>query len=256
MFIAGIDSGVENTKVVLIKDGVVHGRSKISTGGVGRLHQARRAYEDVLSAAGVGEKDVTKVIATGKGKFDIAFADGRVTETVATAFAARFLFPDATSAMSVGADETIALTLGDKRLVGEYVTNQKCSAGVGTFLTYLAKRLGVSLELCAPGARDAGPINEGCVVFSELQALSLVNDGAELEAVMASAINAVAVRAATVMNDLTIPSNDRAVLIGGLAKNPAFVSALEKVLGIKFMIPDDAEFAGAIGAAVSGGKVG
>ncbi|MCL2391789.1 MAG: acyl-CoA dehydratase activase [Oscillospiraceae bacterium] len=255
MIIAGIDVGVENTKVVIIDDKKVVGCAAVSTGGVERPTQIRKAYEMALSAAGISEKDVGAVIATGRGKFDVDFVSGRVTETIAATFAARFLYPDATSVMSVGADETLAATIGKERLVGEYVANQKCTAALGTFLKFLAKRLGVALEECKPEAKDAGEINEGCVVFSELDALSLINDGAKPEAVMASAINATAIRAATVMNDLTIPKNERPILIGGLAKNAAFVSALEKVLGFKFIIPENPEFCGAIGAAVSGGKV-
>ena len=255
MIIAGIDAGVETIKAVIMKDGKVVGRGKAPSGGVDRPEQARQAYEAALKEAGVGEGDVEAVIATGKGKFDVPFAGGRVTDTVAAAYAARFLYPDATSVMGVGADETLAAALGDKRLISEFVVNQKCTAGLGTFLTYLAKRLGMTIEETGAEAKDAGPINEGCVVFSELDALSLLNNGAEPKAVMASAVKAVAVRAANVMNDLTVRSVERTVLIGGLTKNKVFVRLLEELLGFSFIIPEDAEFCGAVGAAVSGGKV-
>ena len=255
MIIAGIDAGIEATKAVIVKDGKVIGRSKTSTGGIDRPEQARKAYDAALKEAGIGEDEVETVIATGKGKFDVPFAGGRVTETIAAAHAARHLCPDATSVMSVGADETLAATLGDKRLVNEFVLNQKCTAGVGTFLTYLAKRFGIAIEDTGAEIQDAGPINEGCVVFSELDALSLINNGAAPGAVMASAVKAAAVRAANVLNDLTNQANERVVLIGGLTKNARFVRIVEEMMGVKFIIPEQAEYCGAIGAAVSGGKV-
>lgn len=255
MIIAGIDAGAENTKAVIIKDGKVIGRAAESTGGADRPEQVRKAYDEALKAAGVSAGDVESVIATGKGKFDVSFSAGHVTETIAAAHAARSYYADATSVMSVGADETLAATIGDKRLIKEFVLNQKCTAGLGTFLKYLAARLGIPEGQAGADTQDAGPVNEGCVVFSELDALSLISNGAAPKAVMASAVKAAAVRAANVMNDLTLPSNERAVLIGGLTKNALFVRVLEETVGFKFLIPEDAEYSGAIGAALSGGNV-
>ncbi len=162
MIIAGIDAGVLNTKVVIKEDEKVIARSKVSTGGIDRPQQVKKAYEEALQAAGLTEKDVEKVIATGKGKYDIPFADEVYTETSALARAARHFFPEATGAMSVGADETIALKLGEKRLIDEFVLNQKCTAGLGTFLEYLGRKLGMTAEqIAAADGPDAGFMNEG-----------------------------------------------------------------------------------------------
>ena len=253
MLVAGIDMGIENTKAVIIKDGCIIGRAIVSTGGIDRPEQARRAYDEALAAAGITADDITNVTATGKGKYDIPFASGVISETVAVARAARHCYPEASGVMSVGADETIAVTLGNERLINEYALNQKCTAGLGTFLKYLAKRLELTeAQAGACDGSDAGVINEGCVIFSELDALSLLNSGAPKEAVMASAIKAAAARAATVYNDLTIPPSGGVVLMGGLAKNRAFVSALEKYLAFEFLVCENAEFCGAVGAALCG----
>ena len=255
MIIAGIDMGVQNTKVVIMKDEKVIGKSIISTGGIDRPEQAQKAYDEALSKAGVSAGDVEKVVATGKGKFDVTFADERFTETLAAARAAQLFFPDATAVLSVGADETLAAALGKERLVGEFVVNMKCAAGVGIYITYLAKRLGMTIEQAAAAdGPDAGEMNDGCVVFAELDALSLMRNGAKPEAIMATAIRAAATRAGTVLVDLSAPVGDKVVLIGGFTKSPAFVSALEKSLGRKFQIPDDAEYCGAVGAAMCGIK--
>ena len=256
MTVAGIDMGIQNTKAVIMRDDKIIGRAWVPSGGIDRPAQARKAYEEALQQAGLDAEEVDKVIATGKGKYDIPFAGGRVTETMAAARAARLLYPEATAVMSVGADESLAAILGKDRLICEFVLNQKCAAGLGVFLTYLAKRLGMPLEaINAAEGPDAGVImNEGCVVFSELDALSLINNGASQAAVLASAVKAVAVRAANVLIDLTAPVGEHVVLIGGLAKNQAFVHALEKQLGRGFMIPADADYCGAIGAAASANK--
>lgn len=249
MIYAGIDAGILNTKVVITDGGKILGKAVGSTGGMDRPEQITEVYQTALKNAGVTEQQIEKVVATGKAKFDVPFPHKVYTETVSTARAAQFFFPEATGAMSVGADEALALKLGEKRLVDEFVLNQKCSAGIGTFLHYLGQRLGMTEEQIS-AADDPGPckLNEGCMVFSELDAISLLNDGASREQVMAAAIRAAASRAATVLVDLTADPGERVVLIGGLAKNRAFVQALEDSLGRKFLIPSEPEFSGALGA--------
>ena len=255
MIIAGIDMGVQNTKAVIMKDDKVIGKAIVSTGGIDRPAQAQKAYDEALRQAGVTAGEVEKVVATGKGKFDVPFATETHTVTTTAARAAQYFFPDATAVMSVGAEESIAAVLGGKSLIGEFVLNQKCAAGLGIFITYLARRLGMTIEQAAAAdGADAGVMNDGCVVFAELDALSFMNSGAEPGAIMAVANKAVATRAATVLADLTAPVGDKVVLIGGFTKNPAFLKALEKTLNKKFLIPAEAEYAGAVGAAVCGIK--
>lgn len=249
MIITGIDAGIQNTKVVIMKDDKVIGRALVSSGGIDRGTQAVTAYDEALSKAGIAAGDVEKVIATGKGKFDVPFADKVFTETVAAARAAQFYYPEATAVMSVGADETLAAALGEQRLIDEFALNQKCAAGLGIFLAYLARRLELTMEeVSSADGPCTGVMADGCVVFSELNALSQLSNGVEPKAVMASANRAAATRASTVLNDLTASPGDKVVLIGGLTKNKAFVDSLEEQLGRRFLIPEDAQYCGAVGA--------
>ena len=248
---AGIDVGVETTKAVVMRDDAVIGRAKVPSGGYDRPERALEAYMAALENAGMAAKAVDAVTATGRGKYDVPFAAHRITETIAAVRAGAFLVNGATSVLSVGADECIAATIGEKRPVDEFVLNQKCTAGLGTFMQVMSGRLEMPLEVMAETDTGTAPnINQGCTVFAELDALSLLNGGAAAETVAAACIKAAAVRAATVLRDLTAPRSDRTALIGGMAKNRAFVRELEKRSGIGFFIPCDAEYAGAIGAAI------
>ena len=257
MIIAGIDAGIEVTKAAILKDGAIIGKAKVSTGGADRGRNIEAVWHAALADAGLAVGDVSKVIATGKGKFDVAGASARVSEQTAAARAARFYCPDATFVVSVGADEVMASTLGGDRLVQEYAFNMKCSAGLGLFLSFLADRLEMSLEDL--GALDDPQdkwVNDGCAVFAELGALGLMNRGASPETVGAAAVKAVAVRVSAVINDITAPDKRCTVLVGGLTKNSAFVSSLAAVSGIDFIVPEDAEFAGAVGAALRAVEAG
>ncbi|MDR1204655.1 MAG: acyl-CoA dehydratase activase [Peptococcaceae bacterium] len=251
MITAGIDIGVEHIKVIILKDRQIAGRAKGSSGGADRGGMVEQAYQAALRDAGATRADVVKIAATGKGKHNAAIADVLISEQVAAAKAARFLYPGATCVVSAGADEIMAAVLGEKNRINEYTFNQKCAAGLGLFLESMARRLGMSLEdMSRLGAPKEAAVNEGCVVMAELDALSLLNHGVSREEVGGAVISAAAVRAASVIHDITKPAKDCVVLVGGLARNAAFVRALKAISGIEFLIPGEAEYAGALGAAL------
>jgi benzoyl-CoA reductase subunit D len=249
---AGIDMGYESVKIILLKDGTVIGHGKGETGGAGREAAARKVWKEALESSGIDEGDVDGVVATGVGKYNVEFAGDQITEGLSALKAVRFLCPDATAVIDVGADETLVVTIKGER-IGEMVINQKCAAGLGAFLSYMARRLELTLDemsgLERPGAGDP-VVNDGCVVFAELEALSLLNQGTSPEKVAAAVTEIAAVRASSVVNDITAPTWDRVALVGGLTKNAAFVNALKAHAGMDFVIPGEAEYAGAVGAAL------
>jgi activator of 2-hydroxyglutaryl-CoA dehydratase len=155
--------------------------------------------------------------------------------------------------MDAGCDETLVVTFTGDGKIQQPVLNEKCAAGVGGFLQNMARRLELSLEEMSalpPIAEGGAVVNDGCVVFAELDALSLLNQGVSPGEIASAVTDAAAIRACTVISDVTIPAFDRVVLLGGLTKNKAFVHALETRAGFAFIIPEKAEYAGAFGAAL------
>lgn len=252
MISAGIDAGIAYTKVVVLDDGRVAGKGIGPTGGVDRKEMIAEAYARALSEAGLSADKIEKVVVTGKGKYDAGFAGKRISEQLSAKKAVSLLCPGATCVVYAGADETLVSVLSADGSAGEYAFNQKCTAGLGLFLEYMADRLGMAVEELG-GLTGAGEaeVNEGCVVFAELDALGLLNHGVAPGDVGKAVNRAAAARVSSVINDLTHPSLERVVLIGGLARNAAFVRALEELSGLTFVIPGDAEYAGALGAALS-----
>jgi activator of 2-hydroxyglutaryl-CoA dehydratase len=114
----------------------------------------------------------------------------------------------------------------------------------------MAGRLGMSVEEMGRLEEPCGiKINEGCVVFAELDALSHLKHGAAPKEIAMALVDAMAVRAYSVIVDVYRPRTENMFLCGGMAKNAAFVRALRKLSGLGCVIPEDAEYAGAIGAA-------
>ena len=254
MITAGIDVGVENIRIVILEDGQITGRAYGESGGVGRAKAVDQYWKLALADAGVQAQDVERIVATGKGKHSLDFADEQITEPLAACKAALHLCPDVTAVMDAGADETLVATIKGDR-IGEFVINEKCAAGLGKFLSYMSRRLELTAEemggLGRPGP-DAAVVNDGCVVFAEMDALSLLSRGVSPKEVAAAVTEIAAVRACTVLADITLPRWDKVVLVGGLANNAAFVNALKVHAGIDFAVPQDAAYAGALGAALFG----
>jgi benzoyl-CoA reductase subunit D len=252
MITAGIDAGLEAVKIVIMKDGEIVGKSKGLSGGAGRAKAIEALYREALADAGLHAGDVEKAVATGAGKDDAAAA-ATVTEPLADAKAARYYLADATSIVDIGADQTRVVTLGAEGKIKEIALNQKCSAGIGTLLRYTASRFGLGLETLSalpPGAAKDVAVNDGCIVFAELDALELLNRNVPTEQVAAAIVEAMAVRANMVLNDKTVPKKTTTVLIGGVSRNTAFVNALKAGSQIDFVVPEDAEYGGAVGCAL------
>ncbi|MHB8105459.1 MAG: acyl-CoA dehydratase activase [Dehalococcoidales bacterium] len=252
MITAGIDVGIENLKAVILKDGKVIARGAGLSGGANRAKNAEKVWNDMLAAAKLTTGDIVKIVATGQGKNDFPLAQDRITEPLADARAARFLYPKATSVVDIGADQTRVVMLGPENNIKEVVMNQKCAAGLGILIKSMARTLGMTLEeISTVSGKSAAPtVNDGCSVFAEMDAFNLLNRNTPRDEIARAVIEAVSVRVNSILNDKVKPEKDATVLIGGVSRNKALVSTLKKRSGINFLIPEQAEYAGALGAAL------
>lgn len=253
MITAGIDVGIESIKAVVFKDGEVVARGTGLSGGANRGNSAGKVWNEALASSGLFPSDVSRVIATGQGKYDVHFAQDCIVEPVADARAARFLYPPTTSVVDIGADQVRVAILGPQESIQEVVMNQKCAAGLGILLRTMARTLGMTLDEMSSIASDAYDdviIHDGCAVFTELDALGLLNRSIPRPVIARAIIEAVAVRINSVLNDKIVPAKESTVLVGGVSRNTAVINALKRRSGINFMIPEQAEYAGALGAAL------
>jgi benzoyl-CoA reductase subunit D len=243
-------------KAVVLKDGKIIGKAKCLSGGIRIAESAEKAWDGALKDADVSAADVAGIAATGKGKYDVNLADKVCTEMRAAVTAARFLVPAVTTVVDIGADETVVATVKPDGTVGQTLLNQKCAAGLGTFLKSMAWHLELPLEemsalnVADSHSQEGVAVNDGCVVFAEMDALGLLNRGVAPKDVAAAITKAAAVRANTTLNDVTVPMNDCVVLFGGMTQNDAFIAAWKELSGIDFVIPGDAEYGGALGASL------
>jgi benzoyl-CoA reductase subunit D len=253
MITAGIDVGTKNIKIVILDSGKIVAKGCGLSGGVNRSDASDIVWDNTLNSAGLVPADVEKVVATGAGKFDVVFADENVAETTADARCGRYINPAATSVIDVGAVQTRVITLGQvENKIHEVALNQKCGACLGVLLEVMADRLEIPLETFGGGdtAEAKAIVSDGCPVFAELDALELLNQGISVGEVANAVAESIAVRINTVLNEKIIPEKNSTVLIGGVAKNTAVVNFLKARSEINFIIPENSEYGGAIGAAL------
>jgi predicted CoA-substrate-specific enzyme activase len=251
MITGGIDVGIEAVKAVVLKDGKVVGRAAAPSGGARRGEHAEQTWTAALQNAGLRAEDVSQVVATGQGKYDAKFARRNVSEPIADAVAARFLYPASRMVVDAGADQVRVVSFDGKGKISEVALNQKCAAGLGIFLKAMARTLGLTLEEMGKMEDGSGQVvSDSCAVFGELDAIALIHRNIPVRQIVQALHNTVAVRINAIMNDKTRPDKSTTVLVGGLTLDAALVQALRRRSGIALLIPAEAQFAGALGAAL------
>jgi benzoyl-CoA reductase subunit D len=251
MITAGVDVGNKFTKVVILKDGEIVGRGHVLS-GFDQKQAAEDAFNQALSAAGLTKDDVNKIMATGAGKAEVIFAGGTITDVGAAAKGAIKLFPEARTVVDVGAEEGRALKMDQAGKVIDFAINEKCAAGAGSFVEAMGRALEVPLVEMGPlslQASKAVPMNAQCAVFAESEVVSLIHAKTPKADIAKSIHDAMASRISSMVRRVGLQKE--MAMIGGVAKNPGFVQALEEDLEVKILLPDNSDFASALGAAIA-----
>ncbi len=252
MITAGIDAGIENIKAVVLKDGKVIARGTAPSGGQGRAKAVEELYAKVLKQAKVEASQVSKVVATGLGKWDAQFAQARVVEPVADARAAAYLAPSARAVIDIGADQARAVVYDEQGKIKQYTLNHKCAAGIGLFLESMSLTLGMELAEMAKVApsSDGVVVNDQCAALAELDVVGLVHANVPKAKIVQAINEALATKLCAMLNEMLNPLEEEALLVGGVAADASLIKAFAKHLGIKLVVPEQPEYAGALGAAL------
>jgi benzoyl-CoA reductase subunit D len=251
MITAGIDVGARTTKVVIVKNGRVAAKSRHYT-----AFETRRAIEtamdDAGKQAGIGRGDIEKMIATGTGAVQAEFLTRNViTEVTADAAGIFTLDPSIRTLLDVGAEEGRAVRIDNEGVILDFVVNEKCAAGSGTFVETISRALEVSLEDFGKISLDSDndiPTNAHCVVFAESEVVTLIHSKYEKKDIAKAVHSAIAERIVSMLRRIAIEKP--IALVGGVSRNVGFVSSLNHDLQTEVKLYDEPEYVGALGAAV------
>lgn len=196
-----------------------------------------------------------RVVATGYGRHLACehFADSAITEIKAHAKGIHHYFPDCTTIVDVGGQDSKVISLGANGKVLNFQMNDKCAAGTGRFLEIMAASLAFSLSEFGRTALDADQevqINSMCAVFAESEVISMKNRGIPREHIARAVHASVVDRLVAMLNRLGCGS--KVAFSGGVANNPCMVALLKSSLGADVVVPPVPDIMGAFGAALQG----
>ncbi len=249
MIVAGIDVGGKNVHIVIKKDGQILGKVAGPT-GIKKADAVEQLYNEALKKVGINRKDVERVVATGSSAKRVAFANGSIPDAVADALAVNKLVPSARTVIDVGAEEGRAIKVSLEGKMLDFAINEKCAAGTGAFVEAMSRALEVSVDEMSEIALQSTQTlstNAQCAVFGESEVVSLIHQKTPKPDIARAMMNAIAGRVASVARIVGLEKD--VVMVGGMARNAAFVDSLKKSIDMNVVVPEDPDYVGALGAA-------
>jgi predicted CoA-substrate-specific enzyme activase len=225
-------------------------RALVDTGANVRK-AAENAFLTACHNAQIPRAEVGFVVGTGYGRYNISFGNAQLTEISCHARGAHFIYPSTRTVIDMGGQDAKAISVGSDGQVLDFVMNDKCAAGTGRFLANAADVMGIGLDDIGPlSQRATRPVRIAtvCTVFVESDILSYLAQGKKGEDIMGGVHLAIAKRTLSLARRVAIEPD--ITMTGGVARNIGMVRALEGVLGLRMQVSPDAQFIGAIGAAV------
>jgi (R)-2-hydroxyacyl-CoA dehydratese activating ATPase len=210
---------------------------------------ANALLEKISKEAGLSTPPAL-IATTGYGRRCIKTAAFTFTEIATHAKGATYLMPGCRFVVDIGGQDAKGIRLNADGLVEDFVMNDKCAAGTGRFLSAMGQALGIPVERLSDYAAGAEPhrINAMCTVFAESEVVSLIHQGISRDAIIAGLHASIARRTASMVAALH-PEPPMA-FTGGVSQNGDIVRRLSEELGCPVIVPDNAIYAGAIGAAL------
>lgn len=249
MVVSGIDVGSRTIKLAIFnpESASVIATKKVET-TYDPLGQCRRV---------LGGMDFDCLIATGYGRKLVQehFSAETITEIRAHALGARRLFPECRAVLDIGGQDTKAIALDVAGGVRKFEMNDRCAAGTGKFLEFMATSFQVPIERFGAFALTGEPgltINSMCTVFAETEATSLMAGGNKPAAIARALHLSVVKRSLSMLR--RIASDGPLVFSGGVARNRCMIELIEAEIGTALLVPQDPDMVGALGAALHGAE--
>lgn len=195
---------------------------------------------------------IKHVCGTGYGRIGAAGLTRTVTEITCHAKGAAYLYPEVRTVIDVGGQDSKAIRTEENGHVADFIMNDKCAAGTGRFLQVMAHALELDLADMAnmqPNpSEEACPINAMCAVFAESEVIGLLNRGRTRTAIVNGLYQSISTRIASMA--ARIDPTSPIVLTGGVSMHGLLQAQLAKALNAPVIVPENAVYAGAIGAAL------
>lgn len=250
MYYIGIDSGSTNTKFVLFHKDIVD--VLVIPTSWSALVSAKNGIEIICEKHNLKKEDY-KVITTGYGRESINFYDYLLTEISAHALGGYHLKNEINGIIDIGGQDCKVIEVSNGK-VTNFIMNDKCAAGTGSFLEMVCNKLDISFDEIDNFIEDEKYVDivSMCAVFAQSEIVSLLANNTNRSHVLLGVIVSISRRIEQLLAKLNFNKNDVLLLTGGLANSSIIANVLEKESGIKVINNNYSLFAGALGAAIHG----
>jgi benzoyl-CoA reductase subunit A len=220
--------------------------------------QARRAAVEA-PIKGVLDTDMeeTYIVGTGYGRARLPFSKEHIrSEILCHGLGAHVMYPNTATVLDIGGQDTKAIQVDPAGIVESFQMNDRCAAGCGRYLGYIADEMNMGLHELGPLALKATKtirINSTCTVFAGAELRDRLALGDKREDIMAGLHRAIILRAMSILARSGGIRNEF-TFTGGVAKNEAAVKALMELVEenygkLTLNINPDSIYTGALGGA-------
>ena len=199
----------------------------------------------------------TYVVGTGYGRARLPFSKEHIrSEILCHGLGAHVMYPHTATVLDIGGQDTKAIQVDPSGIVESFQMNDRCAAGCGRYLGYIADEMNMGLHELGPLAMKSTKtvrINSTCTVFAGAELRDRLSLGEKREDIMAGLHRAIVLRAMSILARSGGVKNEF-TFTGGVAKNEAAVKALRQLVTenygeLTLNINPDSIYTGALGAA-------
>jgi benzoyl-CoA reductase subunit A len=199
----------------------------------------------------------TYVVGTGYGRVRLPFPKEHIrSEILCHGLGAHIMYPGTRTVLDIGGQDTKAIQVDRDGIVENFQMNDRCAAGTGRYLGYVADEMKMGLHELGPLALKASKtlrINSTCTVFAGAELRDRLALGDKREDILAGLHRAIVLRAMSIISR-SGGIRDQFTFTGGVAKNEAAVRELRRLVkenygDVTINIDPDSIYTGALGAA-------
>jgi benzoyl-CoA reductase subunit A len=220
--------------------------------------QSRRAaVEAPIKGVLDTEMEETYTVGTGYGRARLPFSKEHIrSEILCHGLGAHVMYPGTATVLDIGGQDTKAIQVDPAGIVESFQMNDRCAAGCGRYLGYIADEMNMGLHELGPLAMKSTKtirINSTCTVFAGAELRDRLALGDKREDIMAGLHRAIILRAMSILARSGGIRNEF-TFTGGVAKNEAAVKALLQLVEenygkLTLNINPDSIYTGALGGA-------
>jgi benzoyl-CoA reductase subunit A len=218
-----------------------------------RGDRIRAPIQGVLDTA----LEETYVVGTGYGRARLPFSKEHIrSEILCHGLGAHVMYPGTATVLDIGGQDTKAIQVDPHGIVESFQMNDRCAAGCGRYLGYIADEMNMGLHELGPMAMKSTKtikINSTCTVFAGAELRDRLALGDKREDIMAGLHRAIVLRAMSILARSGGIRNEF-TFTGGVAKNEAAVKALKALVrenygDLTLNINPESIYTGALGGA-------